>query len=67
MQGHYATGHIVEVGIGKACVIHHTLQGLLIWVHANRFGKVLVAVGIASKQLAQLGQYIKLIAVVDFG
>ena len=55
MQCHHAAGHIVEVGIGKACAIHHILQCLLIWMHAYGFGQILIAVGIAGKQLAQLG------------
>ena len=35
MEGDNTACHIVEVSIGKTSVIHHALQRLLIWVHAN--------------------------------
>ena len=66
MQGDNAAGHIVVVAVAKAGVLNHRLKGFLIRVHTNRFGEILVAVTVFGKQLAELGQQAKGIAVIYF-
>ena len=66
MQGDNATGHIVVVAVAKAGIFDHSLESFLVRVHTDGLRQILIAVAVFGEQLAELGEYAKRIAVVNF-
>ena len=50
---------VVVAAALKTCVFHHRLERLLVWVHANRLGEVLVTVRIIGDEFSERRQYLE--------
>ena len=66
MQGHHPAGEVVIVHMTKTAFLHQGLEAFLVGMHADRFGQVAVAVGIAGHQLAHVRQDVEAVPVVGF-
>ena len=64
MQGDDACAHVVVIHAVEACIQHHLFQGLLVGVHTDGLGEVLVAVGIFGNQFAHNRQQFERVEVV---
>src|SRR3569832_2340380 len=56
MQRDNAATHIVVVAMAEAGCEDHTLQGLLIGMHADGFDQIAIALGVAGHGLAEQRQ-----------
>src|SRR3989338_7257148 len=64
MHRHHAAGQVEVFDALQPCFLHHLFQLFLPRMHADGFGEVAVAVGIASDEFADPGQQLERIGVV---
>src|ERR1700730_14674282 len=64
MHRHHTSGKVKELDSRQTRVFHHPRERRLVWVHADRFGEVLVGCRIAGDALAQPRQHLEGVQVV---
>src|SRR5690554_4474793 len=67
MQGDNAAGHVVILATYQACIFHHTFQGFLVGVHADRLGQIAIAFAVACNQGSHQRECREGVGVVDLG
>ena len=65
MQCNNSTGQVLVAASIETGCLHHGQQRLLVWMHANRFGEILITVLIAGDELAKYWQHFERIEIIS--